>query len=81
MITSCRTISGFVTDYLEDALPLDLRLEYERHVAACPPCRGYLVQMRALLRAAEAVPAETLTPQLRTTLLEEFAAWTGEARG
>jgi Putative zinc-finger len=79
VITSCRTISGLVTDYLEDALTLELRLEYERHVAACPPCRGYLVQMRTLLRAADSLPAEELTPQLRATLLAEFASWRGES--
>jgi predicted anti-sigma-YlaC factor YlaD len=75
VITSCRTIVGFATDYLEDALPLDLRVEYERHVALCPPCRGYLAQMRALLRTAGSLPEEELTPELRTALLEEFASW------
>lgn len=75
MITSCRAISGLVTDYLEDALPLEVRVEYERHVAVCPPCRGYLLQMRTMLRAAASLPIEELTAELRSLLLEEFAGW------
>ena len=31
-----------LTDYQDDALPMSERLEFERHVAVCPACRGYL---------------------------------------
>jgi anti-sigma factor (TIGR02949 family) len=80
MITSCREIVDMVTDYLEGTMPPDLRVEFERHVAACPPCRGYLQQMRGMLRAAGRLREEELPAHLRSALLEHFADWKEEQR-
>ena len=51
---SCEDVVRLLTDYQEDALPMAERLDFERHVAVCPACRGYMSQMRAVLGAARA---------------------------
>ena len=51
---SCEDVVRLLTDYKEDALPMAERLDFERHVAVCPACRGYMSQMRAFLGAARA---------------------------
>jgi anti-sigma factor RsiW len=79
MITSCRTITDMVTDYLEDTLEDEQRMEFEQHLALCPPCRGHLLQMRATLRAAHTLRDDVLAPELRSALLERFAEWQGDA--
>jgi predicted anti-sigma-YlaC factor YlaD len=78
VITSCAEIVDLVTDYLEGTLPPELRLEFERHLVACPPCRGYLMQMRGLLRVAGRLREEQLPPELREALIEHFSDWKHE---
>jgi anti-sigma factor RsiW len=72
---SCREIIGLVTEYLEGTMPADTRLRFERHVAICPPCRGFLAQMRETLRASGEITEESLSPRTRESLLEGFRDW------
>jgi anti-sigma factor RsiW len=67
-----------VTDYLEDALPLDARTEFEQHLVICPGCLIYLRQIRAQV-AASAKLAETrpVAEEVRRKLLEMFHASRG----
>ena len=81
MITSCSEILDLVTDYLEGALSPELRSEFERHLVACPPCRGYLMQMRTMLRVAGRLREDELSPALRSALLEHFSDWKREHAG
>ncbi len=78
MITSCAEILDLITDYLEGTLSLELRMEFERHLVACPPCRGYLMQMRGLLRVAGSLREDELPRSLRSALLEHFSDWKHE---
>jgi anti-sigma factor RsiW len=41
MIT-CRELIDFLHDYVENALPSDQRLIFERHLGICPECVAYL---------------------------------------
>lgn len=75
---SCRDIVDAITDYLEGAMPVQERIAFEQHVAICPPCRGYLAQMRGLLRVAGTLRETDLPPSLRAALLEHFADWQRE---
>jgi predicted anti-sigma-YlaC factor YlaD len=43
---TCREMSELVTDYLERALPLGVRLDARWHLFLCPACRRYYEQMR-----------------------------------
>lgn len=75
---SCRDIVDAITDYVEGAMPVEERIAFEQHVAICPPCRGYLAQMRGLLRVAGTLREPDLSPSLRAALLEHFADWQRE---
>ena len=39
---TCRELIEFVADYLEEALPVAQRDEFERHMQDCPYCVDYL---------------------------------------
>ncbi|MGH3049156.1 MAG: anti-sigma factor family protein [Gaiellaceae bacterium] len=75
---SCRQIVELVTEYLEGGLASDERLAFERHVSICPPCRGYLSQLRRVIHAAPSLKEEELPESLRAGLLEAFADWKSE---
>jgi anti-sigma factor RsiW len=67
-----------VTEYLEDALPIEQRTQFEEHLVTCPGCMTYLRQLRAQIAASAALgtprpPAEEVT----RTLLEMFRASRG----
>jgi hypothetical protein len=64
-----------VTEYFEGTMPTPQRLSFERHIAICPPCRGYLSQLRQTLRVAGALTEESLSPEARAELLTAFRDW------
>ena len=72
---TCRELVSLVTEYLEGALPPTERVRFERHVAVCPPCRGYLVQIRETIRASGGLTEETISPAARDALMEAFSDW------
>jgi len=77
---SCEDVVRLLTDYQDDALPMSERLEFERHVAVCPACRGYLSQMRTVLAAARAGCRPGLTPADEAALLAAFRTPEPDAR-
>ena len=72
---SCKEVVELVTDYLEGALPEDVRLQMERHLAGCDGCTHYLEQMRQTIRLTGELREESLTPQQRADLLRLFGDW------
>lgn len=72
---TCRQIVDDVTEYLDGGLPTPERVAFERHVAICPPCRGYLSQMRKVTRAAGGLREDDLSPGVREGLLRAFSDW------
>ena len=72
---SCQELVELVTEYLEGALAPSDRLALERHVVICPPCRGYLAQMRGPIEIAGAVRADDLSPELRERMVDAFRGW------
>ena len=75
---SCQQIVELVTEYLEGGLPTPERVAFERHVAICPPCRGYLTQMRKVTRVAGGLSEDDLSPRVREDLCARSP--TGRAR-
>ena len=72
---TCREIVQLMTEYLEGTMPTEERLRFERHVAICPPCRGFLAQMREMLRLSGDVTEESISPEVRAELLAAFRDW------
>jgi anti-sigma factor RsiW len=69
---ACIELVELLTDYLEGALPPDEVAAVEAHLDTCPPCRIYLAQMRATIRAVGTAPVETLSDEAYDTLLAAF---------
>jgi len=78
---SCQQIVELVTEYLEGGLDDRERLAFERHVTICPPCRGYLSQLRRVSKTAGALSEDDVPDRLRTSLLEAFRDWKTGPRG
>ena len=67
-----------VTDYLEGALPLEARTEFEQHLVTCPGCVIYLRQVRAQVAASGKLgEAQPLAEDVTRKLLEMFHASRG----
>ena len=79
---SCQELVELVTEYLEGTLPPEDRMRFEQHVAICPPCRGYLAQIRETVRLAGRLTEENIPPDARDAFLAVFRDWNrGRAQG
>jgi anti-sigma factor RsiW len=74
-VNSCQQVVDLVTEYFEGALPSEVRLAFERHVAICPPCRGYFAQLRKIVQASGSLREEDLPEHVRASLLSAFRDW------
>lgn len=72
---TCQQIVEAATEYLDGGLTNPERVAFERHVAICPPCRGYFSQVRTVTRVAGALRVDDLPPEVRDGLLEAFRDW------
>src|SRR5262245_26976107 len=72
---TCRELVELVTDYLEGALPADVRRRFDEHFASCPFCRIYLDQIRETIRAAGRLPDESISSEAFDALLAHFRRW------
>lgn len=77
-LITCKELVELVTDYVEDALPIEERLRFEEHLAVCGPCRTYLRQMRETIRATGGLTEESIAPAARESLLQAFRNWRGD---
>lgn len=78
---TCQQVVELVTEYLEGGLATDERLAFERHVAICPPCRGYLSQLRRVSSVAGTLSEDDVPERLRGSLVDAFRDWkTGPKR-
>ena len=77
---TCKELVELVTEYLEGGLQPDERLAFERHVAICPPCRGYFSQLRRIARTAGSLREEHVPAALRDDLLNAFLTWNSDRK-
>lgn len=75
---SCQELVELITEYLEETLARDRRLAFEQHIAICPPCRGYLDEIRRTIEAAGALSEDTLPSGARDAMLAVFRDWRKE---
>ena len=74
---TCREFASFISGYLIGDLPRADRLQFERHLAACPNCERYLAQYRETIaagRAAFADPDADLPPEVPEELVRAILA-------
>ncbi len=50
---SCREVLDFLAAYLDGELVPGVRTDFERHLARCPACVGYLESYRETIRPGE----------------------------
>jgi predicted anti-sigma-YlaC factor YlaD len=72
---NCEEIVELVTDYLEGELRGAPRRAFQRHLAGCDGCIGYVQQMRVSIRLTGRVTWSGLSAEARTELLEAFRGW------
>lgn len=75
---SCQELVELVTEYLDGGLSAPERLGFELHVNICPPCRGYLAQLRRVIDAAPSLRVDELPRSLREGLTAAFGDWQKE---
>jgi len=68
----CRHLVELVTDYLDGLLESATAAAVEQHLALCPPCVRYVMQMRETTRLLGHLPVETLRAQAKADILAAF---------
>jgi len=69
---TCQEFVELVTDYVEGVLDDDTRMRFEHHIGLCPGCDTYLRQMEDTAARLGSIPAETLSDEAQSTLLDAF---------
>jgi anti-sigma factor RsiW len=65
----CASGVSLLMDYLEDALPAEVRRDLESHVAGCPRCIAFVASYRETPRILREASAVTMPPDLDASLL------------
>lgn len=77
---TCRQIYDLITEYDEGFLDTSQRRQFEAHVVICPPCRGFLSQMRATRdRLGRSSPPE-FPGELEDRIVGAFQGWKRDRR-
>jgi hypothetical protein len=69
---TCEDLVELVTDYLDGELDEDVAAKFEQHLAICPGCRTYVDQMAQTASLLGEIPADTLSREMQTSLLDAF---------
>jgi anti-sigma factor RsiW len=72
---SCQELVELVTDYLEGALDDRHVRAFERHLAGCDGCTGYMEQLRVTIRLTGTLTLDDLTPEAESALVQAFRNW------
>jgi anti-sigma factor RsiW len=75
---ACQQAIELATDYLEGALSSRERRRFEKHLANCPACTGYLQQLRATVAALGSAEPEDVEPETLQGLVELFERYQAE---
>jgi anti-sigma factor RsiW len=66
---ACASGVDLLMDYLEDALPKDLRDRIESHVAACERCTAFVASYRETPRIVREATSFEMPPELEESLM------------
>jgi predicted anti-sigma-YlaC factor YlaD len=76
---ACKDVVELLTDYLEGALPSDLRRRIDEHLGACDGCTNALEQMRETIRLTGGLTDDRVPPAEREAVREAFMQWRRDA--
>jgi predicted anti-sigma-YlaC factor YlaD len=74
---TCHEVVELITDYLEDALPADVRGRVDEHLSMCEGCTRYLDQMRETIRLTGMLTEDQVPEEQKVALLDAFRSWSG----
>jgi anti-sigma factor RsiW len=72
---ACRQAVELMAEYLEGTLAEGDRARLEAHLADCPHCTEYLVQLRDVVGAAGRVEPDDLPDEAVDELVALYRAW------
>ena len=72
---NCNEFVELVTAFLDGALDPETQQRFEAHLAGCDGCDVYLDQIRQTIRTVGELPARSMSPDARQTLLGAFRRW------
>lgn len=79
MMLTCEDVNEFLVAYLDESLSERLRHRFERHVARCEVCRGYLDQYRHTIELTR--DSASIYPDPPEALVEMTLAFLREHAG
>ena len=59
---TCQELTDFLSDYLDNGLPPEVRAEFEAHLAVCRDCRNYLDSYRKTIALSQAALRQPVDP-------------------
>lgn len=68
----CPELVELVTDYVEDAMPEEVKERFEAHLDICPGCVVYLDQMRTTVDILGKVDLEPPSQDVKEGLMQVF---------
>jgi len=74
---TCRDGAGLIMDYLEDALPAEVRAEIDAHLAGCPRCVAFVRAYRATPR----IVRDATAVEIPDGLVESLQRFLAQRRG
>jgi len=72
---NCDEFVELVTAFLDGALDPATEDRFVEHLALCEGCERYLAQFRTTIAELGELPPESLSPSVRTDLLNAFRDW------
>ncbi|MEV4143909.1 zf-HC2 domain-containing protein [Amycolatopsis sp. NPDC049691] len=72
---TCEEFVELVTAFLDGALDPGTEARFVEHLALCEGCETYLDQFRTTIAELGSLPAETLSADVRDSVLDAFRDW------
>ncbi len=72
---SCQELADLLTDYLEEALPGDVRVKFEEHLEHCGYCVAFVDQMHWTIKLTHDLGKPPLPSPGHDDLLKLFRDW------
>lgn len=75
---TCRQLIGFIADYVDGSLDVDVRDDFDRHLERCPSCRAYLSSYRDTIVLAHGALCDAVVADVPEDLVRTILARTSD---